>query len=363
MSNLRIALVGPLPPPEGGMANQTQQLSKLLGSESYDVRIVQTNLPYIPRWIGRYRGVRALFRLCRYLRRLWSVIGKSQICHVMANSGMSWHLFVAPAVWVAYLRRVPIIINYRGGEADKFFEKSFRWVKPTLGRATVVVVPSGYLAEIFKKWGINTQVVPNIINLDLFQPRPISCPDEKLEQPHILVARNLEPIYGIDVALYAFSNLLDHLDDARLTIAGSGPQQSELRALAGKLGIAEKVIFVGRMRNDEMAALYQRVDILLNASLVDNMPISLLEAMASGIPIVSSAAGGIPYLVKQDKTALLVKPGDSAAMSDALVRIINNGALRNRLVRNGLQEIRRYSWPSVRDRLLEIYHNVAALGN
>ena len=119
-TTVRIGLVGPLPPPSGGMANQTRQLANLLKQEGAEVEIVQVNAPYRPQWIGKVKGVRALFRLIPYLLRMWRVAGQVQLFHVMANSGWAWHLFAAPAVWIGWLRRKPVIINYRGGEAASF---------------------------------------------------------------------------------------------------------------------------------------------------------------------------------------------------------------------------------------------------
>ena len=124
LNGLKIALVGPLPPPEGGMANQTRQLGELLVKEGAQVTLVRVNAPYRPRWIGRLRGVRAFFRLVPYVFDLWRAAGRVDLFHVMANSGWSWHLFAAPAVWVARLRGVPCVVNYRGGEADSFLDRS-----------------------------------------------------------------------------------------------------------------------------------------------------------------------------------------------------------------------------------------------
>src|SRR5262249_19634580 len=121
--HLRIGLVGPLPPPPGGMANQTRQLAYLLEQEGVQVEIVQTNVAYWPKCISFVPGVRALFRLVPYLVRLWIVDGRVQLLYVMANSGWAWHLFAAPAVWVAKLRHVPVIVNYRGGDAAQFFRR------------------------------------------------------------------------------------------------------------------------------------------------------------------------------------------------------------------------------------------------
>src|SRR5688572_33448416 len=147
------------------MANQTRQLARLLEQEGICVEVVQVNAPYRPEWIGALRGVRALFRFLPYLARLWRASQRAQLLHIMANSGWAWHLFAAPAVWIAWLRRVPVVINYRGGEADSFFERQFRWVKPTLLLARNVIVPSAFLERVFSKREIAVDIVPNIIDL------------------------------------------------------------------------------------------------------------------------------------------------------------------------------------------------------
>src|SRR5690348_3105881 len=147
-------MIGPLPPPSGGMANQTRQLTSLLHKEGIEVEVVQVNAPYRPQWIGSLRGVRALFRLLPYLRRLWIVAGRAHLFHVMANSGWAWHLCAAPAVWIAKLRGVPVVINYRGGHAQTFFERSFFLIAPTMRLADSLVVPSRFLEQVFARFGM-----------------------------------------------------------------------------------------------------------------------------------------------------------------------------------------------------------------
>jgi len=117
---VKVTVVGPLPPPSGGMANQTRQLARLLEQSGFVVEMVQTNTPYSPTWIGRVRGLRALFRLLPYGYRLWRSARHVDLFHVMANSGWAWHLWAAPAVWIAALHGKPIIVNYRGGDAKAF---------------------------------------------------------------------------------------------------------------------------------------------------------------------------------------------------------------------------------------------------
>ena len=354
---IRIALVGPLPPPYGGMANQTLQLAELLRSEGMSVEVIRVNPPYRPAWLEKVSGVRALFRLLPYLSCLWTAAGRNDLFHIMANSGWSWHLHAVPAIWIAKLRGNAVVVNYRGGEAEEFFARAFAWVKPSLKRADAIIVPSGFLALIFGKRGFATRVVPNIVNLERFSSIDVS---EKPAAPHILVARNLEQLYDNTTALYAFSRIRQQYPDAYLTIAGSGPELETLENLARSLGIAEAVTFAGLVQNTEMPALYRTVHIALNPSLADNMPISILEALASGVPVVSTNVGGVPYLVEDGKTALLVPPRDPERMADAMLRLLRDESLRNHMVQAGVKHARQFSWERVREQLLSTY--VVALG-
>jgi len=138
-------------------------------------------------------------------------------------------------------------------------------------------------------------------------------------------------------------------------VAGSGPTRMALEHLCSEIGIGEAVCFTGTLDNDRMAELYRSTDVLLNPSLADNMPISLLEAMASGVPIVTTNVGGIPYLVEDGITALLVPPRNPDAMADAALRLIGDPALAARLIAAGQESAQRYAWPNVRVALLGVY--------
>jgi L-malate glycosyltransferase len=345
-----IGLVGPLPPPSGGMANQTRQLARLLEESGLAVEIVQVNAPYRPRWVQRLRGVRAVFRLVPYLAHLWRSAGRVDLFHIMANSGWAWHLFAAPAIWIAHLRGIPAIVNYRGGEAEQFLQRRARWIKPSLSRTRAVVVPSGFLEGVFAQWGISTEIVPNIVDLDRFSPAP-----RKPGPPHVVVTRNLESIYDIPTALRAFAAIRNRYPNASLSVAGSGPLRNELERLAESLHIAEAMRFTGRLDNEQLPELYRSADLMLNPSTVDNMPISVLEALASGIPVVSTDVGGVPFLVEQGVTALLVPPRSPAEMATAALRILGDPALAARLRAAGLDAAKRHAWTQVRGQLFSVY--------
>lgn len=352
---LRLAIVGPLPPPAGGMANQCRQLAALLEAEGVSVRIVRSNAPYRPAWIERVRGVRAFFRLVPYLVALWRAAGWADVVHLFANSGWAWHFFAAPAVWIARMRGTPVIVNYRGGDAGPFLQRSSRRVLPTLRAAQRLVVPSGFLREVFARHGVTAHVVPNIIDLQRFRP----AAQPAAAAPSILLARNLEPIYDVATALRAFALVRAEVGDARLVVAGAGPEAARLAQLAQELHIADAVTFAGRVDNTAMPDYYARATLALNSSTVDNMPISLLEAFASGVPVVSTDVGGVPFIARDRATALLVPARDPAAMAGALLELIRDRALYARLRDAGLADVVRYGWPEVRDLWLRCYADVA----
>jgi glycosyltransferase involved in cell wall biosynthesis len=350
-----IVLVGPLPPPAGGMANQTRQLATLLKDEGCRVEVVRSNCA-LPPLLERMRIVRALFRLIPYAIRLWRAMRRADLAHVMANSGWAWHLFAAPAIWIGALRGVPVVVNYRGGSAEAFLERQIALVRPTLARAALLIVPSGYLHRIFSAHGISAMIVPNVVDLGTFAPGAAARSD-----PHLLVTRNLERIYDIETAIRAFARIVMDFPDARLTVAGAGPEREALERLARELGVDARLRFTGRLDNAELPSLYREATILLNPSRVDNMPNSLLEAMASGVPIVSTSVGGIPFLVEDGRTALLVPPGQPPAMAEAVLRLLREPELADRLRSEARCEVSRYAWPRVRPVLFGAYMRAAGM--
>lgn len=353
---IRLGLVGPVPPPSGGMANQTRQLLRLLEADGNPVEFLPTNAPYRPGWVASMKGLRAVFRLIPYVISAWRLAGRVDVIHMMANSGWSWQLFSAPVVWSGWLRGTPVIVNYRGGEALSYLSTSFGQVKPTMDRSACIVVPSAFLQQVFAGFGITCKVIPNIIDLARFRP---GVKRGQSAEFNLVITRNLEPIYGIDTAIRAVALASKEQPGLRLLIAGSGPQRAELEQLAGSLGIESQVEFLGRLEPEQVVSLYQRADAMLNPTTVDNMPNSVLEALACGVPVISSDVGGVPYIVEDEVTALLVPCGDAALMAEAIRRLYKDEKLRTDLISAGLEEVRQYTWERVGNLWRDLYQSCA----
>lgn len=358
LSTLKVALIGPLPPPFGGMANQMNQLAGLLKKDGVQVEVVQVNAPYRSAAIAKIRGLRAVLRLFPYMFSLWRAAGRADLFHVMANSGWSWFLFAAPAIHAARIRGVPVIVHYHGGEAEAFFQRSFRWVKMSLSMANRVVVPSEYLVEIFSRYKIEAAIVPNIFDRAQYDAEEESRESGDKTYPTIFVARNLERIYGIDVLITAFTSVLEKFPTARLLIAGSGGEESALKSQCAASGISDAVTFTGKIKNSQIISYYRRADVFVNPSRADNLPISILEAFSFGVPVVTTDVGGIPSFVTHEQTGLLVPANDPRKMADAINRVLEDKKLARELICAGQQQMDAYSWPAVKEKLMHNYASV-----
>lgn len=349
---MKIALVGPIPPPNGGMAIQTQQLKRLLTEAGHDVELIAVNSPYRPHFVEKIPIVRAFFRLIPFFLHLYRGIKNKDVVHLMANSGWAFHLFARPTIWIANWCNVPLFINYRGGKAREFFSSAWPYIKKDINSAEKVLVPSRFLKDIFAEFGVQATIVPNIINMDLFTYKP---PTLSSEQLHIIVTRNLEEIYDNATAIRAFSLIKKQYPKAKLTIAGSGPLKSALLELTHKLELTSCVTFAGRLNREQMAHLYQSADIMINPSTIDNMPNSILEALACGVLVVTTNVGGIPYMVDHQKEAMLVEPYQAEAMYQAIESLLQSNELAENIAQAGFEKVQAYQPQQVLPMLENIY--------
>ena len=179
-------------------------------------------------------------------------------------------------------------------------------------------------------------------------------------RPHLVCTRGFHPYYRVDIVVRAFAEVKRAFPEARLDLLGDGPLESQIRQLVKHLNLAD-VNFIGVAAHREIAQFYNRADILINASVLDNMPVSILEAFASGTPVVSTAPKGIRYLVDHGRTGLLSEPGTYRAAKN-VVQLLENPPLSSRIALEAKQECSLYSWPRVRGQWLDLYQSIGRDG-
>ena len=358
-SSKRIGLVAPVPPPNGGMAMQALKLADKLGKEGMDVAIIPTN-PDFPGFLRCCRGVpgvRTIIRFCIYCLQLRN-LHRKDVVHIFAASHLFFFLSVVPALCMAKILGVRTVLNYRGGEAETFFNCFGRFVRPFFSLADVIVVPSEFLQEVFgRKLSLESEVLPNVADNDVFVFRK----REGL-QPIFVVARQLEPIYGHHTILKAFAWVRQEFPEAVLKIAGGGSLRKELEEMVTKLDLGG-VQFWGTLDHQSLAKVYDSCDIMLNASVADNFPGALIEAFLCGLPVVTTNAGGISFMVKDRVNGLLVEPGDDIGLAEAMLELLHNPSLGIYMANEGYKYAKSYHWPEIRKKILSIYFGHSARHN
>jgi glycosyltransferase involved in cell wall biosynthesis len=344
-----IAIVGPKPPPLGGMALQALALHQHLVKESIPNRFIATN-PELPGILARLKGVRTLIQSVIYVIELFRALPRVSVVHVLGASYFYFFSRVAPAIVIGRIMGKRVVLNYRGGAGPSFFAR-FGWVaSPIVRIADLVTVPSAYLERCFAARKIACRVVPNLIDLQRFKYRR-----RELGSARLLVNRNLEPMYNVGMALCSFQIIKKQFPDACLDVVGSGSQEDSLKRWVAEQRLTG-VAFHGAIAPERMPEFLDQADVLLNPTRVDNLPISLLEAFASGLPVVTTNVGGIPDLIGETKAALLVDPDDHKQMAGEIRRLLSDSGLAAGLTERGRALAEKFTWPSVRKCLFDSYY-------
>jgi glycosyltransferase involved in cell wall biosynthesis len=354
---VRVLIVAPSFDILGGQSVQAARLlARLRDEPSLEVGFLPINprLPGVLRGLQKIKYVRTVVTSIAYVLSLLLRVYKYDVLHVFSASYFSFVLAPTPAILVGKLYRRKVLLNYHSGEADDHLRRWRRTAIPTIRLADLVIVPSEYLARVFNEFGLRAHAIYNFIDTDKFRFRERSS-----LRPLFLSNRNLETHYGVDRVLRAFAIIQSQVPEATLNVVGEGSQRSALEELARELGL-RNTTFRGQVDPESIADVYDAADIYLNGSEIDNQPLSLLEAFACGLPIVTTNAGGIPDIVTDGKTGMLVPCGDYKQMAERAISLLGDPARVRQMIEQGRQECLKYSWKAVRSDWLDAYHKLGS---
>jgi glycosyltransferase involved in cell wall biosynthesis len=353
----KVCIVAPSLDIYGGQARQAVRLREALSAEpTLEIDFIPHNprLPEPLRFLQGLKYVRTVVTTFYYVLLLMARLWRYDIIHVFSAAYYSYMLSAVPALLLSKLYGKKVILNYRSGEADDHLARFKLTTKPIMAMADRLIVPSGYLVEVFAQFGIKAEYIYNIVELERFQFR-----DRAPLKPRFLCSRLLEPLYNVGNVLRAFHIVQQQYPAASMTIAADGFLRPELEQLARDLKL-QNTEFLGFVPFDKMPALYDAHDIYLIGNDIDNMPAAVTESMACGISLVTTNAGGIPYLVKHEESALLVNCGDVQGLANNALRLLQDPALAARLAHNAREAARAFTWPAVRDEWLRVYQELMA---
>jgi glycosyltransferase involved in cell wall biosynthesis len=349
MSGARIAVVAPTLEILGGQGVQAQALLEGLRADGWDVRLIPINPAFPPGlgWIRGRRYLRTLLNQALYLPGLCR-LAAADVVHVFSASYWSFLLAPAPAMLTARVLGKRVVLHYHSGEAEDHLGRWGLLVHPWLRLAHEIVVPSEYLRAVFARHGYAARVIPNVVDTAAFRYRarhPL--------RPCLLSTRNFESHYRVANTIEAFAVLRRRYPAATLTLAGYGSLEDALRRQAASLGL--DVRFAGRVEPPAMPRLYDEADVFLNSSTVDNQPVSVLEAFASGLPVVSTGTGAIADMVRPGETGMVVPPNDPEAMAAAVAALLESPPEALWMTEHARKDASKHRWPAVRDAWAEAY--------
>jgi L-malate glycosyltransferase len=316
-----------------------------------DFIAVDPELPPSLAWIAKIPALRTIVREPLYIAALLSGLAEADIAHIFSASYWSFRLAPLPARFIANLKGKFALVNYHSGEARDHLQR-FPEAITVLKKADKVVVPSPFLKNVFEDFDIGADVVPNIADLSQFKfhlRKPLSA--------KLVCTRGFHRYYAIDAVVRAFAEVGRQMPDATLALVGKGPTEDEIRKLTRNLGVPG-ITFAGVAPRTTIGEHYDRADVFINASVLDNMPVSIIEAFASGTPVVSTCPDGMEYLVEHERTGLLSPPGDVHALAENVLRLFKEPELAERLARNAFEESQKYTWEVVRDQWLQVYREL-----
>ena len=334
----RLLLLGPMLGGHAGwVPSQSEVIAPLLKSDGFDVAWSSAR-------IGR------LSRLVDLLATVTRSARRTDVAVLQVFGGLS---LVGEDLVSLCCRalRVPLVLVLHGGDMPRFMTRYPRWSRRVVGRASVLVTPSSFLAVAIQQHGFAARVVPNSIDLAKYPFRlrgPVA--------PNLFWMRTFHRIYNPGLALRVLARLVPQVPDVGLTMAGQEKGEGEaIRTMARELGVAERVRFVGFLDAEGKSLEAARADIFLNTNHIDNMPVSVVEACAFGLPIVATNVGGIPYLLEHETTGLLCPDDDADMMAAGVLRLLREPTLARRLSEKGRLLAESCAWEVVRPQWEQVF--------
>ena len=293
-------------------------------------------------------------QLLRLITMLWAVIRHRKADFLLIDT------YSTLGFWYAYLsgilaqrlniKYIPIL---HGGDLPKRLKSHPKACRQLFTNAYINIAPSAYLLHHFQESGYtNLHYIPNSIELQHYPYRK-----REAISPQLLWVRSFAQIYNPILALKVLQQLLVSYPNVQLSMVGPFKDDSieSCKAYAAKHNLP--VTFTGGMPKADWLAYAQDFDIFINTTNVDNTPVSVIEAMALGLPVVTTNVGGIPYLVEDKKEALLVPPDNVNAMTQAITSLLENPVKTKKLSVAGRQKVEAFDWDVVKEKWEEILNS------
>jgi len=278
----------------------------------------------------------------RLLDMVVSVINNRKRCQLIIIDVFSTYAFIFSClvILLAKLFNIPYIPVLRGGNLPDRYTKHPHVFNFLFSDARTIICPSEYLQESFKNNSFSITVIPNYIDLEKY-----SFKTRKKFNPHLLWVRSIHSIYNPLMAIHVLEEIRKKYSDAKLCMIGpvkNNRVMGQLKNIINRLDLKDHVSFSGQLSKTEWTSISKNYDIFINTTDYDNNPVTLLEAMALGMPIISTDVGGVPYLIVDGVTGLLVEAKKSREMAEKVDELISGKINGYQITRNARDTVSQY---------------------
>ncbi|HSD07100.1 glycosyltransferase family 4 protein [Flavobacterium sp.] len=290
-------------------------------------------------------------QLLRFAAMLWSVLKHRNVDYVLIDTYSTanfWYAFaISQLCRLLRLKYIPIL---HGGNLPFRLMKNPKICKMIFRHSFQNVGPSLFLIDQFKGYGYDNVIhMPNAIELEKY-----AFLERKKAAPHLLWVRSFAKIYNPILAVEVFAILKKKYPEATLCMVGPEKDGSLLETQQRAAALNVEVNFTGKLSKQDWIDLSQQYSVFINTTHFDNMPVSVIEAMSLGLAVVSTDVGGIPFLVENEKEALLVPDNDVDKMVEAIEKLIENSDLFYKVTSNARNKVQQFKWHDVKLKWLTI---------
>jgi glycosyltransferase involved in cell wall biosynthesis len=312
-----------------------------------------------------YNVIRTSFYVNKYLRladTVATIIGKKsryELAIVPWFNGRGSFYWQEIASRLLKLLNKKIVLVIHGGSIPAEILAAPHKYSKTLKRADVIVSPSAFVADKLSTLNYKIEVIENVLDLEQYPFQPKTRFGMKL-----LWMRTIEPLYNPEMALEVVRILKEKGYTPKMYMAGQQKDQAlfmRLQQLISEWQLNENIFFTGYADHQKKLTLASDCDIYICTNKVDNAPVSLVEMMSLGLPVVSTNVGGIPYLVRDGVNGLLVNDGDAQAMAERIETIHLDSSLASTLTANGAEFAKAFDTQPVVAKWERLFHRL--LGN
>lgn len=332
---MKVLIIANYDPNGGGISSQVTQLRNHLVKDGHDVEIFSLRTSWL--------------RRLTCFGELREKIKNVDVVHVHCCSKVGFYPAVL-GITLSKKENKRVVVTYHGGGAEKFFNRWHKVVRCFLMKADVNIVLSGFVAKTFDKYNIPYRIIPNILPLgeDHYKKRTEI-------RPKFISVRTLLPLYNIECIIRAFAIVKSKVSDASLDILADGPLRPSLEKLVADMQL-DGVRFLGKVPNTEIYDYLNRADVFLSTPLIDNQPVSILEAYKCGMVVISTNVGGVPYMVDDNRTGFLVENNNHEQLAEKMMWVLQNPTEAIDIANAGHDTLSKYTWLEIRGKIYEAYN-------